>query len=160
MLNGYPILHYKSKLFANIAVSGLVALNAERNFKLLRDIKLTILQNNVLLLSIESKTQFLKQIFDIVSNNLGFTVQINNQKSIAIDGKTYTFNINKLYLLQKKYADVLIDGNEVGSLQFTQKFPNFHLDFYQNNEFNLNTDKIMKLAIATLINIADLDGSE
>jgi len=154
------MIRFKSKIFEEITVEGLVSLNAERKFRALRNFDLKIHKEEKLILTVSTITNFLKVKFNIIHNLTDYKIHIENDTKIQFDNEFYELNVERMYPFKKKYADVSIDDQIIGEIIFEKKLLNVILDFIPKSNFDLKEETAIKIAILTILNIADLDGSE
>ena len=154
------MLTFKSKIFEEILVEGIINLKAERKFKLFRNFELTIYQEENILLIVSTSINALDFKFEVNKNNTGFNIEILNQSEVLFNDQKFKIKVDKLYPFKKKYADIFINEKRVGEVVFQQKMLNIILDFHSNKDFTFDDSVALKIALLILINIADLDGSE
>jgi hypothetical protein len=154
------ILKFSSKIFDEIIVEGLINLKVKRNFKSFRTFDLKIFQENKHLLTISSANDFLQIKYSTPHNETGFAIAIENDRRLLIDNDQLELKVEKTYPFKNKYAEVWMNSKQVGEILFEKKFLNIVLNFHTTNEFELDENKVLKIAILVVLNILDLDGSE
>lgn len=154
------MIRFVSKIFEGIRVDGAVTLRAARNFRLFRNFDLRIFKEEKLLLAISTRLHFLDMAYEITQNATGFAISIRDNTTMQIDNQLFELQVNRWYPFQKKYADLQVAGQKMGELVFEKKWMNVVLHFVPEAHVVLNEQLASKLAIFTLFNIVDLDGSE
>lgn len=154
------ILKFSSKIFDEIIVEGLINLKVKRNFKWFRTFDLKIFQENKHLLTISSANDFLKIKYSIPHNETGFAIAVESDRRLLIDNDQLELKVEKTYPFKNKYAEVWMNSKQVGEILFEKNFFNIVLNFHTTNEFELDENKVLKIAILVVLNILDLDGSE
>lgn len=154
------MMKFKSRMFEDILVEGIINLKAERNFKWFGNFELTVYDQVKELIKISTSTNFLKFDIEIKQNSTDYRITIPDQSRVIFNEDIFDIKVNKMYLLNKKYADILVNNHKFGEVIFEKKLLNTVLDFVPNKDFEFEKETYLKIAILILINIANLDGSE
>lgn len=154
------MLLFRSKIFEDITVKGLINLKAERNFKWLRTFDLKISQEDKHLLTIQTTTNFVHVKFLVSHNLTEFEIAIKNEATIFFDNECLEIRVDKLYPFKNKYGEVWKNDNKIGEILFEKKYVDIILNFIPEANIEINSKLALKISILILLNIADLDGSE
>ncbi len=154
------MIRFVSKMFEGMLVEGAVSMRVERKFRLFQNFDLRIFKEDKLLLAISTRLHFLDLAFEIKQNATGYTISIQGKRrTMQIDRQLFELRVNGLYPFQKKYGDVQVDGKKLGELVFEKKWFGVVLHFIPENDIVLDEQLASKVAVFTLVYIADLDGS-
>ena len=154
------MLKFKSKIFEEITVDGLIDLKAERTFKWFKTFDLKISKEDKHILTLSTSNDFLTTKFSVQYNQTDFQITVENDSVMIFDNERFEIKVNRMYPFMKKYGDIWCCNKKIGELLFEKKFLNIELYFSPEQSIIINEQTALKIACLVLLNIADLDGSE